>query len=194
MTAAADEAVLIESIMSGAWGCLSKKDDNAEQLRLISRALDGYTAFSGVFQPALRAPNLLIVEPDREEKLGMLTRQEAVAAAALGRGLSNRQISHRMFLSEKTVKNMISSILAKLGMERRSQVAVHVVNALNRHSETDGDYRSSRFPDLVAEVTDALLVCTSDVSPVLPTEAVRKDNAGRLAGALAATRADLGCW
>ena len=56
MTGEADEAVLIDSILAGAWGCLSKQDDSSEQLRLIRRALAGHTAYSGRFQAARTWP------------------------------------------------------------------------------------------------------------------------------------------
>jgi hypothetical protein len=111
------------------------------------------------------------------------------AAIGLAKGLSNRQISQEMFLAEKTVKNMVSTILMKLGMARRTQAAVLVTTTLN-HSEdpADGGYRSSRFPDLVAEVTAALLNCTSEAPTVPPTDEARAADADRLTHALAATR------
>lgn len=51
LTGQPEETVLIDSILAGAWGCLSLDDDNTEQLRLIRRALDGHTAYSRRFQP-----------------------------------------------------------------------------------------------------------------------------------------------
>jgi hypothetical protein len=111
------------------------------------------------------------------------------AAIGLGKGLTNRQISQEMFLAEKTVKNLVSSILMKLGMAHRTQVAVLVTTTLN-HSEDpdDGGYRSSRFPDLVAGVTAALLNCTSEAPTEPPTDEARAADADRLTHALAATR------
>jgi DNA-binding NarL/FixJ family response regulator len=189
MTGDADEAVLIDSILAGAWGCLSKQDDSREQLRLIRRALAGHTAYSARFHPVLAAP-FSLPGPDRpDEMLLTLTRQEMNAAIGLAKGLTNRQIGQEMFLAEKTVKNMVSTILMKLGMARRTQAAVLISRALD-HSEdpADGGYRASRFPDLVPEVTAALLNCTSEASTVAPTEAVRAGDASRLADALAAIR------
>ena len=55
LTGDADEEVLIDSILAGAWGCLSKQDGGGEQLRLIRRVLNGHTAYSGRFRPALLA-------------------------------------------------------------------------------------------------------------------------------------------
>jgi DNA-binding NarL/FixJ family response regulator len=189
MTADTDEAVLIDSILAGARGCLSKQDDSSEQLRLIRRALAGHTAYSARFHPALVAPFSLPGPQCPDERLSSLSRQEMTAAIGLSKGLSNRQISQEMFLAEKTVKNMVSTILMKLGMARRTQAAVLVTTTLN-HSEdpADGAYRSSRFPDLIAEVTASLLNCTSEVPTVPPTDAARAADALRLADALTATR------
>jgi len=61
---------------------------------------------------------------EREDPLSGLTEQERTLLTLLSEGLTNRQIAARMFLAEKTVKNYVSRLLAKLGMERRTQAAV----------------------------------------------------------------------
>ncbi|MCX2749219.1 response regulator transcription factor [Arthrobacter sp. MI7-26] len=185
MTAESDEAVLIDAILAGAWGCLSKQDDSSEQLRLIRRVLAGHTAYSARFHQALLAPFSLPGHPRPDERLLRLSRQETTTAIGVGKGLSNREISQEMSLAEKTVKNMVSSILMKLGMTRRTQVAVLVTRTLS-HSENPDDcgYRASRFPDLVAEVTAALLNCTSETRTVPSTVEARAGDADRLADAL----------
>ena len=189
MTGEAEEAVLIDAILAGAWGCLSKQDDSREQLRLIRRALAGHTAFSGRFRPALLAPAPRPVPKRPDERLLVLTRQEMNVAVRLGRGLTNRQISEEMVLAEKTVKNLVSSVLNKLGMARRTQVAVFIARTLNHPEDpAGGDYRISRFPDLVPGVTAALLDCISEARTVPPTDAERAADAFRLANALTATR------
>lgn len=192
MTADSDEAVLIDSILAGAWGCLSKQDDSSEQIRLIRRALAGHTAYSARFHPALLVPFSLPGQPHPDERLLRLSRQEMTAAVGVGKGLSNREISQEMFLAEKTVKNMVSSILMKLGMTGRTQVAVLVTTTLN-HSEDpdDGGYRFSRFPDLIPEVTAALLNCTSEARTMPPTVEARAGDVVRLADAITATRTGL---
>ena len=58
------------------------------------------------------------------DPLTRLTEREREILALIGEGLTNRQIGERLFLAEKTVKNYVSGLLAKLGMERRTQVAV----------------------------------------------------------------------
>ena len=186
MTGEADEAVLIESILAGAWGCLSKQDDGSEQLRLIHRALRGHTAYSGRFRAVLLGPN----RPN--ESFLTLTRQEMNAVIRLGSGLSNRQISREMSLAERTVKKLVSSVRMKLGVEGRTQAAVLAAAAL-RESENpaSGGYRFTLFPELVAEVTATLLECTSEAGTLPPTADVRAGCASRLADALAATRTGL---
>lgn len=189
MTGEIDETALIDSILAGAWGCLSQQDDNAEQLRLIRRALDGHTAYSRRFQPALLAPFPSLGAYRRDQSLLSLSKQEMNAAVGLGRGLTNLQISQEMSLAEKTIKNLVSSVLMKLGMERRTQVAVLVSGALRLSEDpAQGGYRSSRFPDMIAEVTAALLNCTSEAGIVPPTDGMRAAGVGRLADALAATK------
>ena len=62
--------------------------------------------------------------PEQHEELAGLTEQERKILALIAEGLTNRQIAERMFLAEKTVKNYVSHLLAKLGMERRTEAAV----------------------------------------------------------------------
>ena len=69
------------------------------------------------------------------DPLATLTFQERALLSLLGEGLTNRQIADRMFLAEKTVKNYVSKLLAKLGMERRTQAAVFVTE-LKRNRPT----------------------------------------------------------
>lgn len=184
LTGESNESVLIDSILAGAWGCLSKQDGSSEQLRLIRRALAGHTAYSGRFRAALAAPSALRGPQRPEELLLTLTRQEMNAAVGLARGLTNRQISQEMFVAERTVKHMTSSVLRKLGMARRTEAAVFITKALN--PTENRSYRSSPFPDLIAEVTAALLDCISE-SGTLPV--IHEERAGdvrRLAEALTA--------
>ena len=74
---------------------------------------------------------------ERSDPLSGLTEQERVLLGLLGEGLTNKQIAARMFLAEKTVKNYVSRLLAKLGMERRTQAAVFV-SQLDQQRRRDG--------------------------------------------------------
>ncbi|MBR7831514.1 response regulator transcription factor, partial [Actinospica sp. MGRD01-02] len=69
----------------------------------------------------------------RKDPLAALTAQERRILDLIGDGLTNRQIGERMFLAEKTVKNYVSSLMAKLGVERRVQAAVLVSDLRARH-------------------------------------------------------------
>ena len=70
-------------------------------------------------RPRPRAP-----APAGAERLELLTDQERIVLRLIGEGLTNRQIGDRMGLAEKTVKNYTSHLLAKLGLERRTQAAI----------------------------------------------------------------------
>ena len=61
---------------------------------------------------------------ERPSELASLTDQERRILELIAEGLTNRQIAEQMFLAEKTVKNYVSSLLAKLGLERRTQAAI----------------------------------------------------------------------
>nr|WP_283810430.1 LuxR C-terminal-related transcriptional regulator [Arthrobacter sp. C9C5] len=157
-------------------------------MRLIRRVLAGQTAYSGRFRRG-RVGQVSGGHECPDERLLSLSNREASVALGLARGLSNRQISREMFLAEKTVKNMVSSILDKLGMARRTEVAVLVTGALNRPEVSGGaGYRSCRSPDLVAEVTAGLANCTSEDLTGPRTDAGLAAAAARLANALDATR------
>lgn len=69
--------------------------------------------------------------------IAALTEQEQTLLELIGEGLTNRQISTRMFLSEKTVKNYVSRLLAKLGVERRTQAAVLATKLAQRRMSAE---------------------------------------------------------
>lgn len=189
MTGETDESVLIGAILAGAWGCLSQQDDNEEQLRLIRRAIQGYTAYSRRFQNGILAPIQADGTNGPDARLGMLSKQEMKVAGGVARGLTNGQIGQEMFLAEKTVKNMVSSVLMKFDMSRRTEVAVFVSGELEHTGDLAQEYRRSRDTDLIAEVTAALVICTSEAGSVPPSNRMLLLDAMRLADSLAATRA-----
>lgn len=189
MTGETDEAVLIGAILAGAWGCLSQQDDNEEQLGLIRRAIQGYTAYSRRFQTGILAPIQADGTNGPDARLGMLSKQEMKVAGGVARGLTNGQIGQEMFLAEKTVKNMVSSVLMKFDMSRRTEVAVFVSGELEHTGDLAQEYRRSRDTDLIAEVTAALVICTSEAGSVPPSNRMLLLDAMRLADSLAATRA-----
>jgi DNA-binding NarL/FixJ family response regulator len=115
-----DEAML-DAILAGASGYVVKDIKGMELAGAIKEVGAGRSLLDNRAAAALMAK----VRGDRErsDPLSELTDQERVL---LGEGLTNKQIAARMFLAEKTVKNYVSRLLAKLGMERRTQAAVFV--------------------------------------------------------------------
>jgi DNA-binding NarL/FixJ family response regulator len=69
----------------------------------------------------------------KPDPLSGLSAQERKILELIGEGLTNRQIGERMFLAEKTVKNYVSALFAKLGMERRTQAAAYAVRVFDDH-------------------------------------------------------------
>jgi DNA-binding NarL/FixJ family response regulator len=87
--------------------------------------------------------------PSTAPELAELTEQELKLLAYIAEGLTNRQIGEKMFLAEKTVKNYVSSILAKLGLERRTQAAVLASRLLDHTPEPSGQGNGTRHTNVV---------------------------------------------
>ena len=73
--------------------------------------------------------------PTEKDELAALTDQERRVLDLVAEGLTNRQIGERMFLAEKTVKNYVSNLLAKLGMSRRSEAAAYAARLAERRNQ-----------------------------------------------------------
>ena len=116
-----DEAML-DAILAGASGYVVKDIKGMELAQAIKDVGAGKSLLDNRAATALMAK--LRSDAERADPLAGLTQQERVLLDLLGEGLTNRQIAARMFLAEKTVKNYVSRLLAKLGMERRTQAAV----------------------------------------------------------------------
>jgi two-component system response regulator DevR len=116
-----DEAML-EAILAGASGYVVKDIKGLELARAIKEVGAGKSLLDNRAAAALMAK--LRGGTEKKDPLAALTDQERTLLGLLGEGLTNRQIADRMFLAEKTVKNYVSRLLAKLGMERRTQAAV----------------------------------------------------------------------
>jgi DNA-binding NarL/FixJ family response regulator len=71
-------------------------------------------------------------QASKKDPLAGLTPQERKILELIGEGLTNRQIGERMFLAEKTVKNYVSALFAKLGMERRTQAAAYATRLFDQ--------------------------------------------------------------
>jgi two-component system response regulator DevR len=112
----------VEAAMSaGASGFVLKQVRGPALVSAVRTVAAGGTSFDDV-SPALSPARLRGVTGS--DRLGLLTEQERTVLRLIGEGLTNRQIGSRMGLAEKTVKNYTSHLLAKLGMERRTQAAI----------------------------------------------------------------------
>ena len=122
LTSYDDDEALFAAILAGAAGSLLKQVGGNDLVDAVRRVAAGQS----LIDPSLTARVLerLRHGPAEHEELASLTEQERKILALIAEGLTNRQIGERLFLAEKTVKNYVSSILAKLGLERRTQAAV----------------------------------------------------------------------
>jgi two-component system response regulator DevR len=129
-----DEAML-DAILAGASGYVVKDIKGMELARAVKDVGAGRSLLDNRAAAALMAK--LRGAAERPDPLSGLTDQERTLLGLLSEGLTNKQIADRMFLAEKTVKNYVSRLLAKLGMERRTQAAVFATE-LKRSQRADG--------------------------------------------------------
>lgn len=124
LTSYDDEQALRGAVLAGASGYVLKEIGGSDLIGALRRAARG----ESLFDASLKARIVQgLAEPERvDPRVASLTRQERRVLELVGEGLTNRQIGERMLLAEKTVKNYVSSLLAKLGFERRTQAAVHM--------------------------------------------------------------------
>jgi two-component system response regulator DevR len=116
-----DEAVLA-AVLAGADGYLLKEVRATSLVDSIRSVAGG----AKLLDPAMseRALDRMRVPGTGTSPLGLLTPRETEILALIAAGMSNREIASTLFLAEKTVKNNVSGILSKLGMQRRTQAAV----------------------------------------------------------------------
>ena len=123
LTSYSDDEALFEAIMAGASGYLLKQVLGHDLVSAVRTVAAGGSLLDAAATTAVLAR----LRRAAEEPTGPLTKlssQERTVLELIGEGLTNRQIGERMFLAEKTVKNYVSQLLAKLGLERRTQAAV----------------------------------------------------------------------
>jgi two-component system, NarL family, response regulator DevR len=126
LTSYADDEALFDAIMAGASGYVLKAIRGKELLSAVREVAAG----KSLLDPAATARVLERLREGKsrkdDDRLAGLTDQERRILDLIGEGLTNRVIGERLHLAEKTIKNYVSSLLAKLGMERRSQAAAYV--------------------------------------------------------------------
>ncbi|GAB3210964.1 response regulator [Marinactinospora thermotolerans] len=132
LTSFADDEALFEAVMAGAAGYVLKQIHGADLVGAVRTVAGG----GSLLDPKSTARMLqrlrgATAEPD---PLAALTPQERQILELIGEGMTNRQIGERLYLAEKTVKNYVSSLLAKLDLKRRTQAAVLIAQMRSRKS------------------------------------------------------------
>jgi two-component system response regulator DevR len=134
LTSFADDEAVYAAIMAGAAGYVLKQvrgNDLVDAIRRVSRG-------ESLLDPAVTARVLDRIRRSSEnDELAGLTDQEKRLLELIAQGLTNRQIGEQMFLAEKTIKNYVSNLLAKLGMSRRTEVAAYAARLDERRHKRD---------------------------------------------------------
>lgn len=135
LTSYADDEALFAAIMAGAAGFVLKQIRGNELVDSIRRAGAGQS----LLDPSITNRVLERLRDRKEEdpRLASLTNQERRILDLIADGQTNRQIAASLFLAEKTVKNYVSNLLAKLGMERRTQAATYAARLEERSAQAD---------------------------------------------------------
>ncbi|MCH7585426.1 MAG: response regulator transcription factor [Acidobacteria bacterium] len=124
LTSFADEEALMAAILAGASGYVLKRVKTTDLVDDIRKVGAGESLLdAGMIE---RLFERLRIGPKQDPLLSRLSKQEQVIVGHIAEGLTNRQIAEEMFLAEKTVKNYVSSLLAKMNMSRRSGAAAYV--------------------------------------------------------------------
>jgi DNA-binding NarL/FixJ family response regulator len=135
LTSFGDDEALFDAIMAGAAGYVLKQIRGTDLVGAIRTIASGQSLLDP--QAASKVMRRMRDQAARADPLAALTGQERRILELIGDGLTNRQIGERMFLAEKTVKNYVSALFAKLGMERRTQAAAYAARIFDdqEHSE-----------------------------------------------------------
>jgi DNA-binding NarL/FixJ family response regulator len=122
LTSFADDDALFDAIMAGASGYVLKQIRGTDLVGAVRTVAGGQS----LLDPRTTAKVLerMRTAAERKGPVSELSEQERTVLGLIGEGLTNREIGERMFLAEKTVKNYVSHLLAKLGMQRRTQAAI----------------------------------------------------------------------
>ncbi len=137
LTSFADDEAVYAAILAGAAGYLLKQVRGTDLVEAIRRVADG----ASLLDPAVTTRVLeRLRHKDDDDPLAALTNQERTILELIAEGLTNRQIGERMYLAEKTVKNYVSNMFAKLGMSRRTEAAAYAARLAERR---DRDERRS---------------------------------------------------
>ncbi|ACU35858.1 response regulator transcription factor [Actinosynnema pretiosum subsp. pretiosum] len=137
LTSFTDDEALFDAIMAGASGFVLKRILGTDLCTAVRTVASGQSLLDARSTSALL--NRIRREREQGDPIRMLTEQERTVLDLIGQGMTNRQIAESMFLAEKTVKNYVSHLLAKLGLERRTQAAVLASKLRKRPGGVEAD-------------------------------------------------------
>ncbi len=136
LTSVSDDDAVYASIMAGAAGYVLKQVNPTDLVAGVRRVAEGQS----LLDPSVTTRVLeRLRHRESVDELGSLTPQEHNILDLIVEGLTNRQIGERLFLAEKTVKNYVSNVLAKLGMARRTEAAVYAARLAERRAQQHTD-------------------------------------------------------
>ena len=141
LTSFSDDEALFDAIMAGAAGYVLKQIRGTDLVGAVRTIASGQSLLDP--EAASRVMRRMRDQATAADPLAGLTDQERRILALIGEGLTNRQIGDRLFLAEKTVKNYVSALFAKLGMQRRAQAAAYAARVFDQQqAAADGhEYR-----------------------------------------------------
>lgn len=128
LTSYADDDLLMDAVAAGAIGYVLKQIGSDELVRALETVARGEALLDPAMMNKAFARLREAARKDRGDAFKMLTEQEVKILALLARGRTNREIAGELFLSEKTVRNYVSSILGKLNISHRAQAAAYAVS------------------------------------------------------------------
>lgn len=134
LTSFGDDEALFDAIMAGAAGYVLKQIRGTDLVGAVRTVAAGESMLDP--EAASRVMRRMRDQAQRSDPLSELTAQERRILELIGEGLTNRQIGERMYLAEKTVKNYVSALFAKLGMERRTQAAAYAARVFAEDSNS----------------------------------------------------------
>ncbi|BAH50216.1 response regulator [Rhodococcus opacus] len=130
LTSYSDDEALFDAIMAGASGFVLKQILGTDLVAAVRTVGEGGSLLDSRATSALMNR---IRSARRDDPLAQLSEQERAVFDLIGEGLTNREIAERLFLAEKTIKNYVSRLLSKLGMQRRTQAAVLATELRRQH-------------------------------------------------------------
>ena len=135
LTSFGDDDTLFDAIMAGASGYVLKQIRGTDLVGAVRTVASGGSMLDP--DAARKVMVRMHDQARRHDPLARLTGQERKILELIGEGLTNRQIGGRMYLAEKTVKNYVSALFAKLGMERRTQAAAYAARIFDETGHSD---------------------------------------------------------